>query len=151
MRAYNIIFHAFGDGSAMECVALKAAMVLPALLLQKPHAKSKAKEHSAHLERRLKLGEKGDLDSLVIEGRTIQHQLEKRATTANEAKAVGQVARTFAKLMTYPSSSNAVHPRSSIVKRCPPSTSYCVSHMPRCTRLSQHLLTLGAHAQRGLR
>ena len=64
----------------MECVALKATMVLPAPR-QKPHAKSKAKEHSTHLECRLNLWEKGDINSLVIEGRTIQRQLEKRATT----------------------------------------------------------------------
>ena len=62
----------------------------------KPHAKSKAKEHSTHLERRLNLWEKGDINSLVIEGRTIQRQLEKRATTVYEANAE---ARTFAKLM----------------------------------------------------
>ena len=69
------------------------------LLLYSRKTVAKAKEHSAHLQRRLKLWEKGDLDSLVIEGRTIQRQLEKRATKANEAKAEGQVARTFAKLM----------------------------------------------------
>ena len=95
VRELSRLFHAFGDGSAVECVALKAAMILPALLLQKPYAKSKAKEHAAHLE----LWEKGDLDTLVIEGCTIQRQLEKKATTANEAKAEGQVAHTFAKLM----------------------------------------------------
>ena len=66
MRELSRLFQAFGDGSAMECVALKAAMVLPALLLQKPHAKSKAKEHSTHLEHRLNLWEKGDINSLVI-------------------------------------------------------------------------------------
>ena len=99
VREISRLFRAFGDGSAMESVALKAAMVLPALLLQKPHAKSKAKDHSAHLERRLKLWEKGDINSLVIEGRVIQSQREKRATTKNEAKPEGQMARTFAKLM----------------------------------------------------
>ena len=55
-----------------------------------------AKEHSVHLECRLKLWEKGDI---VMEGHTIQCQLEKRATTANKVEAEGQVARTFTKLM----------------------------------------------------
>ena len=99
VREMSRLFRAFGDGSAMERVALKAAMVLPALLLQKPHAKSKAKDHCSHLERRLKLWEKGDINSLVIEGRTIQRQRERRATPTNEAKPEGQMARTFAKLM----------------------------------------------------
>ena len=84
----------------MEAAALKAAMVLPALVLQKPHAKSKAKEHSTHLQRRLKLWEKGDINLLVIEGRTIQHQLKKTVrVSTNGAKPEGQMARTFAKLM----------------------------------------------------
>lgn len=39
----------------MDCAALKAALVLPALLLQKPHAK----DHSIHLECRIKLWENG--------------------------------------------------------------------------------------------
>jgi hypothetical protein len=78
VRELTRLFRAFGDNSALECVALKAAMVLPALLLQKPHARSKAKDHSTHLERRLKLWEKGDIDTLVIEGRTIQRKLEKK-------------------------------------------------------------------------
>ena len=99
VRELSRLFHAFGDSSAMECVALKAAMVLPALLLQRPHVKSKAKDHSTHLERGLKLWEKGDINSLVIEARTIQRQREKRTTMTNEAKSEGQMARTFSKLM----------------------------------------------------
>ena len=77
VRELSRLFRAFGDCSALDCVALKAAMVLPALLLQRPHVKSKAKDHSTHLERRLKLWEKGDINSLVIEARTIQRQWEK--------------------------------------------------------------------------
>ena len=38
------LFEAFATESALEAVALKAAMTLPALLLQKPHAKSKIQE-----------------------------------------------------------------------------------------------------------
>ena len=37
----------------MESIALSAAMVMPALLLQKPHERSKPKEHLKCLERRL--------------------------------------------------------------------------------------------------
>ena len=45
------LFHAF----ALESVALKAATVLPLLVLQKPHRRSKPKDHIGCLERRLKL------------------------------------------------------------------------------------------------
>ena len=54
---------------------MKAAMTMPTLLLQKPSSKSKAKEHTLHLECRLKLRLEGKLDDLVHEGRTIQRQL----------------------------------------------------------------------------
>ena len=46
------LFQAFADASALESVALKAAMTLPALVLQKPHAKSKVREHISCLDRR---------------------------------------------------------------------------------------------------
>jgi hypothetical protein len=49
------LLNAFADASAMEVIALKAVMVMPALLLQKPHKRSKAKEHASHLERQINL------------------------------------------------------------------------------------------------
>ena len=49
------LFTAFGSGTTLECVALKAALVMPALLLQKPSATSKAKDHNSCLSRRLDL------------------------------------------------------------------------------------------------
>ena len=57
------LFQAYAESSALEGVALKAAMILPALLLQKPHARSRTKEHTKHLERRLNLWKDGDLVS----------------------------------------------------------------------------------------
>jgi hypothetical protein len=50
-------------------------MVMPALLLQKPHPKSKAKEHTASLNRRLKQWIEGDISGLLEEERAIQHHL----------------------------------------------------------------------------
>ena len=47
------LYQAYGQASALESVALKAATVLPILLLQKPCKRSKAKEHIRCLERRL--------------------------------------------------------------------------------------------------
>ena len=43
------LFESFATESVLEAVALKAAMTLPALLLQKPHAKSEVQEHIACL------------------------------------------------------------------------------------------------------
>ena len=34
------LFNNYGNASAQKCIALKAAMVMPALLLQCPHANS---------------------------------------------------------------------------------------------------------------
>ena len=44
------LFLAFASTSSMESVALRAALVLPILLLHKPHCRSKAKEHIVCLE-----------------------------------------------------------------------------------------------------
>ena len=45
----------FNSNSDLNSVALKAFMVLPTLILQKPSATSKSKEHSSAIERRLNL------------------------------------------------------------------------------------------------
>ena len=59
------LLHAFADGSAMECIALKASFVKQTLLLQKPSQKSKSKDHVTHLKRRLELWKQGDIPALV--------------------------------------------------------------------------------------
>ena len=43
------LFHAYAGASALEGIALKATMVMPHLLLQKPSQKSKAKDHCVSL------------------------------------------------------------------------------------------------------
>ena len=55
VRELTRMFNAYAEGSALECVAMKAAMTMPALLLQKPSSRSKAREHALHLESCLKL------------------------------------------------------------------------------------------------
>ena len=79
----------------MESVAPKATIVLPILLLQKPHCRSKAKDHAHCLERRLKQWKEGSLNELVLEGRTIQSRLPK----FNTSKAQQSLSRSFANLM----------------------------------------------------
>ena len=91
------MFRAYADGSALESVAMKAAMVMPALLLQKPHPRSKAKDHTLHLERRLRQWSEGDLEGLMKEGYTIQHQFSRQHQ--NRSRSAQQTAREFTKLM----------------------------------------------------
>ena len=91
------LYNAFSSASTLESVALMGTTILPILLLQQPHKRSKAKEHIICLERRLKVWKDGDLASLVREGRTIQLKLPNlsRVTTENQ----NRIARRFANLM----------------------------------------------------
>ena len=89
------MYQAFGSAAALELVALKASIVLPILLLQKPCKASKTKNHVKCLERRLQYWLNGELDELVREGRTIQQRLPK----SRPARADSNIARTFSNLM----------------------------------------------------
>ena len=89
------LFQSYAEGSALESVALKAAMVMPHLLLQKPSASSKAKDHSSALSRRLIAWEAGDLDGLLREGRVIQRHFRHATPHSNEES----LASSFSKLM----------------------------------------------------
>ena len=53
---------------------MKLAMTAPVLLLQKPSATSKSKEHSQRMTRRLAQWKEGRIEDL-IKGRTIQKHL----------------------------------------------------------------------------
>ena len=59
------LFQSYAETSALEPVALKAAMLMPLLLLQKPSPSSKTRDHYEYLSRRLRAWHAGDLDSLV--------------------------------------------------------------------------------------
>ena len=54
---------------------MKTVMVMPALLLKKPHPQLKAKEHALHLDHCLQLWRSGELKELLL-GHTIQRQLK---------------------------------------------------------------------------
>jgi len=69
------LINSFVDASAMKDLSMKTIMIMPTLLLQKPSKRSKAKEHSAALQRRLKLWIEGEIAELIHEGETIQTQL----------------------------------------------------------------------------
>ena len=49
------LYNGFASGSALESITLMAAIVLPILVLQSPHRRSRVKEHIVCLERCLKL------------------------------------------------------------------------------------------------
>jgi len=85
------LFLAFEEATAMECVALKAAAVMPSLLLQRPSSRSKCKEFVAHLNRRLNLWKLGDIPALLDEGRCIQQHLQKTSWKNDDAT----IARSF--------------------------------------------------------
>ena len=85
---------AYAEAGALEAIALNAAMIIPALLLQKPSASSKAKDHTQCLDWQLKLRREGDISSLIQEGRAIQSCFSR-----NRQKTEAQTAHTFAKLM----------------------------------------------------
>ena len=82
----------------MESIALKATVVLPILMLQKPSANSKTKEHITCLKRRLITWQNGDLKDLILEGRTIQQRIPK-PTTKSSRKYQENLARSFANLI----------------------------------------------------
>ena len=73
-------------------------MILPALLLQKPHTRSKTKEHVKHLERCSSLWKEDNLDSLLEEGQTIQSRFTKEYNNQNTSSSE-QLPRKFTKLM----------------------------------------------------
>ena len=60
------LFNTYAEASPMEGKALKAVMVLPALVLQKPFRESRSKDHSKCLERRLKQWEAGQFMDLFL-------------------------------------------------------------------------------------
>ena len=90
------LIRAYAEHSALEVIAVKAAMVLPMLLLQKPHPGSKSRDHCACLQRRLTSWKRGELADLLHEARTIQSQHLKSRSQHYQND---HTSHTFAKLM----------------------------------------------------
>ncbi|XP_062508484.1 uncharacterized protein LOC134184756 [Corticium candelabrum] len=74
------LFYAFANESDLESVAITAAMLMPHLLLQRPHTRSSVQQNSSCLSRRLETWKKGDIGGLIAEGRTIQSHLRCHST-----------------------------------------------------------------------
>jgi len=69
------LISAFGEGSALEGIAIKATMIQCTLLLQRPYQSASTSDFISCLKRRLDLWKQGDIDELLHEGRVIQHRL----------------------------------------------------------------------------
>ena len=69
------LFCCYRERSALECIALKVAMLFCTLLLQKPHVSASSKDIVNCLQLRLPLWKQGNIDDLVLEGRNVQHLL----------------------------------------------------------------------------
>ena len=91
--------NAFAIESDLEAIALKAAMTLPSLLLQKPHATSKKHDHISCLQRRLGLWEKGDVKNRLKEGRALQKSLASSQQLKRDTANDSSMARRFSKMM----------------------------------------------------
>ena len=75
IKEHTRLLCAYKDKTPLERVALWAVMVMPGLLLQKPHAKAGSREFSKHLAHRLILWKAGKVKELLDEARTIQSRL----------------------------------------------------------------------------
>ena len=89
------LFQAYGENSSLECIALKACLLMQVLLLQKPLKTSKAKDHVTCLQRCLESWKKGEIEVLVAEGQCIQSHLPSTNTRMNPEA----VSRAFSKMM----------------------------------------------------
>ena len=85
----------FNSNAELNSIALKVFMILPTLILQKPSAKSKSKEHSSAIDRRLLLWRQGDVSLLMKEVRFVQ----KKFKSSRKARSVEDLSKTFAKLV----------------------------------------------------
>ena len=85
----------FNSNSALNSIALKAFMILPSLILQKPSATSKSKDHSMAIERRLSLWRQGELSILMKEVKFIQGKLK----NYQKVKSVEEVSKLFTNLV----------------------------------------------------
>lgn len=53
------LLEGYSVATAMECIALRAAMVLPSSLLQRPHPRSRTKDHAQCLRKTVQVAQRG--------------------------------------------------------------------------------------------
>eukprot|EP00116_Pleurobrachia_bachei_P002481 sb/3462743/ len=91
-EAANIL-NSFNNNGGSKAYAIMLLMILFPLVLQKPSANSKSRDHTAAIERRLAIFRNGDLDLLLREGRVIQSRLPSKDDKSRNAL------RAFTRLM----------------------------------------------------
>jgi hypothetical protein len=84
----------YNKDTCFQGIALKVHMVIPALMMQKPSAKSKTRDHVKLLSQRFDLWREGKLLDLLREGKIIQSKLASAKRRSSE-----DVTRIFSKLM----------------------------------------------------
>ena len=95
------LFHSYGEAGALEAIALKAAMLMCALLLQKPHSRTSNHDLVSCLQRRLSLWIQGDVDALLDEGRTIQQRLVSHSGFQSRLDDDHHISRRFVEHMLH--------------------------------------------------
>ena len=85
----------WNNDTSLKPFSLKGLMIMPTLLLQKPSYRSKAKEHSQCLERRLRDWKAGNFDKIMNEVRAIQSKLDQTRRPMSPE----HLAKTFSKLI----------------------------------------------------
>ena len=103
------LFRAYASGSALECVAMKAIMVMPVLLLQRPHRRSRNDDNIVHLNRRMDLWSRGDIDGLINEGRGLQRVLNSTKSSRAAKTVRDNTAWRFSELMMSGRVKDALH------------------------------------------
>ena len=89
------LFWAYADQSALESVALQATTVMPILLLQKPAHNSRAKGLTSCLECCFNVWSRGDINSLILEGRCLQKPLPRAASSKKQDESLAQTFMNF--------------------------------------------------------
>ena len=90
----NRILQMFNNKTQYEPIALHLVQIYIPLMLQKPSAKSKNRDHIRYLEKRLQWWKEGELEKLVKEGKAIQEILQKHKDSNRPAEL-----RAFSRLM----------------------------------------------------
>ena len=75
------LINSWCNKSEWRGIAMKALMIIPSLLLQKPSPKSKSHVNKHHLKRRITLWQNGKIDDLLREAAAIQYRLKSSTRT----------------------------------------------------------------------
>ena len=125
VKEHARLLRAYTNKTPLERVSLWAIMVMPSLLLQKPHAKAGSKEFSQHLSRRLVLWKEGKILELLDEARTIQSRLPQ--LDSKDGMSSSKLNRRFAALVSKGNIHAAISLRTMLV--------VCLHLLLRCVTL----------------